>query len=428
MKKIKIFCFGIPVCLNAIMILFCLMSLSSPLSSQPLANGHNKFLGNVIGYRTPSSFDKYWNQVTPENSGKWGSVEIGRDIYGWGGLDAAYNYAMGKNFPYKHHCLVWGQQQPGWIGSLDSAGQAEEVEEWIKLVGQRFPDMDFIDVVNEPLHAPPNYKNALGGDGVTGWDWVIWCFEKARKYCSDSTKLVLNEYSLLNDNNNTAQYLKIINLLKDRGLIDVIGIQGHYFELRSCSVSMIKSNLDKFAATGLPIHIAELDIEEADDNTQLQKYQEKFPALWEHPGVTGITFWGYIQGSIWKVNAYLIRSDGTERPALQWLRTYLSETNVLESTGSIPADYVLYQNYPNPFNPTTTIAYSLHKSSKVRINVFNTLGAKVRTLIDSFQDSGEHSMVWDAKDDQNNLVASGVYIYCLETDDMNFQRKMILVR
>ena len=52
-----------------------------------------------------------------------------------------------------------------------SASQREEVEEWIRLVGERYPDMDFVDVVNEPLNAPPPFMNALGGNGETGWDW-----------------------------------------------------------------------------------------------------------------------------------------------------------------------------------------------------------------------------------------------------------------
>jgi len=120
---------------------------------------------NVYGNSGPgANFDLYWNQVTPENSGKWGSVEIGRDIYEWGGLNNAYNYALDRDFPFKHHTLVWGQQQPWWLQYLDSASQAEEVEEWIRLVGERYPDMDFVDVVNEPLpnRAPPKYKDALG--------------------------------------------------------------------------------------------------------------------------------------------------------------------------------------------------------------------------------------------------------------------------
>lgn len=68
------------------------------------------------------------------------------------------------------------------------------MEKWIRLVGERYPDMDFVDVVNEPFNAPPPYKNALGGSGTTGGDWVITAFQWARQYCPSRTKLLLNEY------------------------------------------------------------------------------------------------------------------------------------------------------------------------------------------------------------------------------------------
>jgi len=313
-----------------------LLVVSVPLQSfSQLATGHVKFLGNVHSGGPPApSFDTYWNQVSPENAGKWGSVEGSRDVYSWSGLDQAYNYALGRGIPYRHHCLVWGQQQPSWITSLDSASQAEEVEEWIRLVGERYPRIDFVDVVNEPLpgHNPAQYRNALGGSGATGWDWVIWTFQKARQYLPHA-KLTLNEFNILNDASNTTQLLVIVNLLKDRGLIDAIGIQGHRFELENTPVSTLQSNLDRLGATGVPIYLTEFDLGNIgntgtpNDAQQLQLYQRIFPVLWEHPAVKGITLWGYIEGQIWQSTAFLVRSNGGERPALQWLRQYLSKGN-----------------------------------------------------------------------------------------------------
>jgi endo-1,4-beta-xylanase len=319
--------------------LVCLMLFGSQSFSQPLATGHDKFLGNVVGGSAPANWDSYWNQVTPENAGKWGSVEGTRDSYSWGGADQSYNYAKQRGIPFKWHNLIWGQQQPSWISSLDSATQAEEIEEWIRLVGERYPEMDLVDVVNEPLpgHNPPdgrngraNYMGALGGNGQTGYDWVIKCFELARKYCAPTAKLLVNEYGIINDDNATTQYLTLINLLKARNLVDGVGVQGHRGELEHASVSTLKANLDRLAATGLPIYISEFDVAPGNvvnDSTQLAEYKRIFPTLWEHPGVKGITLWGYIQGQIWQTAAYLVRSDGTERPALQWLRQYLTTGN-----------------------------------------------------------------------------------------------------
>jgi glucuronoarabinoxylan endo-1,4-beta-xylanase len=93
-----------------------------------------------------------------------------------------------------------------------------------------------------------------------------------------------------------------------------------------------------------------------------------------------------------------------------------------------PSEFLLCQNYPNPFNPSTVINYQLAVASQITLKVYDLLGRKVATLADAFQNAGEYSVVWDAKDDQHNSVASGIYLYRLETDGMNLQRKMILVR
>ncbi len=319
-----------------------LLLVNSKSFTQPLAFGKEKFIGNVFGFSgVPMKFDDYWNQITPENNTKWGVVEGARNVYNWSRVDEIYNYAKQRGYPFKFHTLVWGQQYPNWITSLSLEEQREEVEEWIRLVGERYPEIDMIDVVNEPLpnHAPAPYREALGGAGKTGWDWVIQAFEWARKYIPKA-KLILNDYNIINDTYNTTQLLNIVNLLKQRNLIDGIGIQGHRFELESASINTLKSNLDRLAATGLPIYISEFDLGNLgdsgapDDNKQLELYKKIFPLLWEHPGVKGITFWGYIEGQIWQRTAFLLRTDGTERPALKWLREYLTSKNTFRSISS----------------------------------------------------------------------------------------------
>lgn len=312
-----------------------LISITAKPTQAQMAAGKSKFLGNVIDSRIrETTFKKYWNQVTPGNAGKWGSVEGTRDTYNWTTLDNIYNYSVNNNLLYKHHTLIWGQQQPSWISTLDSASQREEIEEWIRLVGERYPQMDFVDVVNEPINAPPdgnnntaNYIRALGGTGRTGFDWLITAFQLARQYCPAKARLILNEYNVLHDNGRTDLILRIIDTLRVRGLIDAIAIQGHYFEFKGTgytySLTTIKNNLNRLVSTGLPVYISEFDINEPDDNVQLQNYQTYFPIFWENPGVKGITLWGWVQGEMWKADAWLISTSGAERLALQWLKTYV---------------------------------------------------------------------------------------------------------
>ena len=315
-------------CLLLIVILLIFQRNNSSYA-QPLASSKAKFVGNIIasGYNIRSDFMKYWNQVSPENAGKWGSVEGVQGGYSWTQLDNIYNFAVTNKIPFKHHTLVWGQQYPSFVATIDSAALYKEIETWIKLSGERYPKADMVDVVNEPLHAftgtATNIVKALGGNGTTGWDWVVKAFELARKYWSPNAKLILNDYNIINSSSATANLIAIVNVLKNKGLIDGIGIQAHGFEIDGPSVITLKNNLDKLAATGVPIYISEFDLSSADDNIQLQKYKTIFPTLYEHPGVVGITLWGYVFGQTWRADAHLLTDRNAERPALQWLRNYL---------------------------------------------------------------------------------------------------------
>jgi endo-1,4-beta-xylanase len=315
-------------CLTIIMMLFFTIVFSCKPYAQ-MANGQSKFVGNIMRSEVPDNYDTYWNQVTPENSGKWGVVEGTRGVMNWTDLDLAYNYAQQNNFPFKQHTLVWGAQAPSWIDGLTASEQAAEIEEWIVAYAQRYPNTEMIDVVNEPLHVIPSFKDAIGGDGVTGWDWVIWSFEKARQY-NPNAILILNDYSIIGNRRNTSSYIEIINLLKDRGLIDGIGLQSHGLEY--ARINTINSTLNDLAATGIPLYISELDLDFENDSDQLNKMQELWPLLYENPAVAGITLWGYEKGKHWKPNAYLIGDGGTVG---SWIASTVFEDYTTTGTGNL---------------------------------------------------------------------------------------------
>jgi len=299
--------------------------LAAPSHAQ-MAAGKAKYVGNVIGSSVPGNFATYWNQVTPENATKWGSVEGTRNVMNWSQADAAYNLAQQRGFKFKFHTLVWGAQFPGWLtnSGLTQAQQRAEIEQWISLAGQRYPNAWAVDVVNEPIKTAVSWKNALGGNGTTGWDWVITSFQLARA-AFPNAKLLINEYGTENDANARNQYKTIINLLKARGLIDGIGIQSHYFNVDSMTASSVTSMLNDYATLGLDVYVSELDVvANGTDAGQLAKYQDIFPAFWNHNSVKGITLWGYIVGQTWRDGTGLISSGGVERPALTWMKGFVS--------------------------------------------------------------------------------------------------------
>jgi endo-1,4-beta-xylanase len=304
----------------------------------PIATGKAKYLGSAWSPGNASiNFANYFNKVSPENAGKWGSAEPQRDVFNWTDLDTAYNLAKSNGWPFHFHVLVWGNQQPNWIDDLPVEEQLAEIHEWFAAVAARYPGIDILEVVNEPLHDPPctrengggGYCEALGGTGARDtpaeWTWVMNSFRLARQYFP-SAKLMLNDYSIENETPQTTRYINLIKMLKAERLIDVVGLQGHAFsQAEAPPMTTYRANLDRIAAVGFPIHVTELDVDGTDDAVQLAGMRKIFPVYWEHPKVAGVTLWGYKQNSHWRnaQGAWLVwsqaGSEGAHRPAMSYI-------------------------------------------------------------------------------------------------------------
>ena len=107
-------------------------------------------------------------------------------------------------------------------------------------------------------------------------------------------------------------------------------------------------------------------------------------------------------------------------------------SHVLEVAVGGPKKFDLAQNYPNPFNPSTQIGYDLPEQANVRLQIFNMLGQKVRTLVDQEQTAGTKTVRWDATDDFGNQVVAGTYVVRLQvktgTSSRVFTKKMTLLK
>jgi hypothetical protein len=95
-------------------------------------------------------------------------------------------------------------------------------------------------------------------------------------------------------------------------------------------------------------------------------------------------------------------------------------------------NFVLFQNYPNPFNPQTLISYDLPAGGCVKLDIYNSVGEKVRTLVDGMQNQGRYDLVWNIQDDAGNHVSSGIYFYRISVISKQKvwqdARKMILLK
>lgn len=131
-------------------------------------------------------------------------------------------------------------------------------------------------------------------------------------------------------------------------------------------------------------------------------------------------------------NVYRFTDRKTEVNVTYYYR--LEDVNTGERFGPIafkiepPRVFSLSQNTPNPFNPTTTIRYELPEPGQVVLKVYNLLGQEVRTLVDTYQEAGFHTVIWDGRNEAGRSISSGVYFYRLTAGQFSGTKKMLMVK
>ena len=118
-----------------------------------------------------------------------------------------------------------------------------------------------------------------------------------------------------------------------------------------------------------------------------------------------------------------VSDDSNATVEMDLLVNVSSVTGLEDLFSGIPKEYVLMQNYPNPFNPVTSIRYGLPKPSLVRLEIYNVLGQRVKTLVNEYQKAGYYLISFNAQN-----FASGLYIYHLQTEQFQAIKKMIFVK
>ena len=130
-------------------------------------------------------------------------------------------------------------------------------------------------------------------------------------------------------------------------------------------------------------------------------------------------------GSPWE-NVTLFDFNGE---LLNSITVFDSSFSEFSEETDISGFFYILNNYPNPFNPKTTIEFSLSKTSKVNLSIYNIKGQKIITLTDKSLKEGYHSLVWNGSDASGQKAASGVYVYKLMVNDKaEFIRKCILLK
>ena len=125
----------------------------------------------------------------------------------------------------------------------------------------------------------------------------------------------------------------------------------------------------------------------------------------------------------------LLIATGDRSPAAMRTLIYLQQLIVMAR----PEKTQLLANYPNPFNPETWIPYELATDTTVKITIYNTQGVVIRTLELGHQSAGyytgrDRAAYWDGRNALGEQVASGIYFYQFETDEMSSMRKMVILK
>ena len=328
----------------------------SAFAGPGLADGAAKFVGNITTRgQVQSDFSKYWNQITAENECKWASIEGTRGRYNWSGCDACYNWAKNNGGHFKFHALVWGSQYPNWLNGLSTDETKKAITQWFDAVKEHYPDLEMIDVVNEAIRTGNNQYHsgygsgnniipALGGDNGQ-YTFVTTAFKMARERWPKAI-LIYNDYNTVQWNKD--QGIDLINTIKKNGApVDAYGLQAHDMMSQgggaggtggggSClSINTLKSVISEiWNKTQMPMFISEYDIGTDNDNIQKQCYSEQISYFMENEHIAGITLWGYVYGATWINNGNSgIIKNGNDRPAMTWLKDYLSKNKGVNTTG-----------------------------------------------------------------------------------------------
>jgi hypothetical protein len=115
---------------------------------------------------------------------------------------------------------------------------------------------------------------------------------------------------------------------------------------------------------------------------------------------------------------------------------FVDKFSVFCTGGSVPGEdqiqpvlrTELKGNYPNPFNPSTTIRYSIGAKTPVSIDIYNSRGQLVRSLVNDVKDAGEHTLTWNGKDEYGRALASGLYLIKMRAGGHVSMLKSILMK
>jgi GH35 family endo-1,4-beta-xylanase len=270
--------------------------------------------GQVI--QDPAFVDFFTNHLdwaVFENELQWYWTESRRGQLNY--ADRLLDFCDRAGKPVRGHCIFWSVEAEvqQWIrdiggdrGQLKSMVQGR-LRGLLSRYAGRFPHYD---VNNEMLHGH-FYRDRLGDDVA-----ALMFREAAR--LDPGAALFVNDYNVERGNDPDATPEKYVEQVRDLqrcgARVGGFGLQGH---LMHPVGEVICDALDKLATTGLPVWITELDVCEPDEELRADDLEVVLREVYAHPAVQGVVLWGFMQGHLWRQDAYLVDSNGAVNDARQ---------------------------------------------------------------------------------------------------------------
>lgn len=258
---------------------------------------------------------KHFNSITCENAMKFGIIHPHKEKYSFEDADKIYGFSRSNNIAVRGHNFVWHQEVPDWLFENADRDQLLNVlDEHIRTVTERYPDIYCWDVINEGIDdGREEFFRKTPWLETVGEDYFEKAFLTAEKHLEGKT-LFYNDYNEF-DPVKRDKYINLITRLKAEGVpVSGVGLQCHLGLNHAFDLDEIKSGIELYARLGMKIHITELDVslypyEDREMHTeptfeeykrQAQTYRSIFKIFREYKSeIEAVTFWGVSDDVCW---------------------------------------------------------------------------------------------------------------------------------
>ena len=250
---------------------------------------------------------RHFSYVTAEWEMKWSPIQGTPGVFDFAGADRIVAFAEAHGMRVKGHALVWHGSTPAWVAALSPPELRIAVEDHIRTVAGRYRGRLWAwDVVNEAIDdAQPGLRSTVFSRGL-GADYVAEAFRLARQ-ADPEAQLVYNDYGGEGLGRKSNDVYVLVRDLRQRGLVDGVGLQMHLSAASFPAVADIRANIQRLADLGLRVNISEMDVRvaavagdaAAKLERQRQVYRDVVAACVAVPRCEAVTFWGVTDAHSW---------------------------------------------------------------------------------------------------------------------------------